>query len=188
MLIIGILTGVVLVLLFIVFRGNSVVVANFENKKQNNKKTTKPYEKKDKNTTNTTKTIYYKGKSNQYLVYQNDTLDNEKTEEKRKFEYQSIVIDLNTADTLDLQLVRGIGKVFAKRIYNYGKRLGGYHSKEQLREVYGINDTIFRKIASQITLQDSNVRKIDINTDNIKTLSNHPYIDYYLAKAIIQFR
>lgn len=187
---IGILTGVVLILLFIVFKGNNITILPLskENEKTYSKrhKTTKV--KTTDNTIKTTK-IFCKGKQNQYSSLSNNEIaDNTEKQDKKTFEKNIFVIDLNTADTLDLQLIRGVGKVFAKRIYNYGKRLGGYHDKNQLKEVKGINDTVFEKISSQIVLQDSNLRKIDINTDNIKTLYYHPYIDYYLAKAIIEFR
>lgn len=181
----------VLILLFIVFKGNNIAVLSID-KERNQTKIFKQSNTKAKEavgTIKTSQTYFHKGKQNQYtsLPYNKEINTTEKQHNKT-FEKKSFVIDLNTADTLDLQLIRGVGKVFAKRIYNYGKRLGGYCSKEQLKEVKGINDTVFEKISPQIILKDTNLRKIDINTDNIKNLYYHPYIDYYLAKAIIEFR
>jgi DNA uptake protein ComE-like DNA-binding protein len=99
-----------------------------------------------------------------------------------------LIFDLNQADTLDLQALRGIGPSYARRIYNYGKSLGGYVSLEQLKEVYGMNDTLYQKIIPFLKLEKIEPKKININTATIKELSNHPYIDFYLAKAIIKLR
>lgn len=104
------------------------------------------------------------------------------------FSKPSLIFDLNQADTLDLQALRGIGPSYARRIYNYGKRLGGYISLEQLKEVYGMNDTLYQKIIPYLKLEKIEPKKININTATIKELSNHPYIDFYLAKAIIKLR
>lgn len=104
------------------------------------------------------------------------------------FSKSSLIFDLNQADTLDLQALRGIGPSYARRIYNYGKRLGGYVSLEQLKEVYGMNDTLYQKIIPYLKLEKIEPKKININTATIKELSNHPYIDFYLAKAIIKLR
>lgn len=190
MFLIGILTGMVLILLFIVFKGNNVAVLSIDKEgkqkysKQSNTKITKT-----DSTIKTSKVYFHKGKQNQYTSQPyNEEVNTSEKQHNKTFEKKTFIIDLNTADTLDLQLIKGVGKVFAKRIYNYGKRLGGYYSKEQLKEVKGINDTIFKKISPQIILKDTNLRKIDVNTDNIKNLYYHPYIDYYLAKAIIEFR
>ena len=49
----------------------------------------------------------------------------------------SIIIELNNADTLSLTQIIGIGPSFAKRICSYRDKLGGYLYKEQLKEVYG---------------------------------------------------
>lgn len=104
------------------------------------------------------------------------------------FSKPSLIFDLNQADTLDLQALRGIGPSYARRIYNYGKRLGGYISLEQLKEVYGMNDTLYQKIIPYLKLEKIEPKKININTATIKQLSSHPYIDFYLAKAIIKLR
>lgn len=100
----------------------------------------------------------------------------------------SLIFDLNQADTLDLQSLRGIGPSYARRIYNYGKRLGGYINLEQLKEVYGMNDTLYKKIIPRLKLENIEPKKININTSTLKELSSHPYIDFYLAKAIIKLR
>jgi DNA uptake protein ComE-like DNA-binding protein len=141
--------------------------------------------------------------SNEDLAQRNEVLENQnqvsekqneerispiKVSPKSKEERESLVLDLNNCDTLDLQQIKGIGKVRATRIYKYGKRLGGYVSVEQLREVYGIDDEVFEMIKPYFKVSESKIRKVNINSDDVKYLTNHPYIDFQLAKALIRFR
>lgn len=97
-------------------------------------------------------------------------------------------IELNGADTLDLQDLYGIGPYFARGIVKYRNLLGGYVRKEQLLEVYGMNEDRYQSIAQHITIDTANIRKININTADYATLRRHPYIDAYQAKAIIKLR
>lgn len=97
------------------------------------------------------------------------------------------IFELNAADTLDLQRLRGIGPSYSRRIYNYGKKLGGYVKIEQLKEVYGMNDTLYKSIIPFLIVKP-NPSKININTSTIKQLNAHPYIDFFQAKAIIILR
>ena len=99
-----------------------------------------------------------------------------------------IILDLNEADSLDFQILKGIGPSYARRIYIYGKKLGGYVKIEQIKEVYGMTDTLYNSIFPYLKIEKINPTKLNINTSTIKELSSHPYIDFYLAKAIIKFR
>lgn len=100
---------------------------------------------------------------------------------------EKVIIEINAADTLDLQLLRGIGPSYSRRIYNYGKKLGGYVKIEQIKEVYGMNDTLYQSIVPFLIVKP-NPKKININTSTIKQLNAHPYIDFFQAKAIIRLR
>ncbi|MCB2222278.1 MAG: helix-hairpin-helix domain-containing protein [Bacteroidetes bacterium] len=104
------------------------------------------------------------------------------------FEKPMVVIEINTADTLDLQQLPGIGPAFASRIIKYRELLGGYHDKEQLLEVYGMDSLRYAAIAENLTVDPLPIRKININKASIKDLINHPYIEFYLAKSIITYR
>lgn len=93
-------------------------------------------------------------------------------------------IDLAIADTSMLKTVPGIGSYFARRIYDYGQRLGGYVSLDQLDEIED-----FPKEAKQyLTLGTSTVRKVNINTASLNDLKRHPYINYYQARTITDYR
>lgn len=100
----------------------------------------------------------------------------------------SVYLDLNTSDTLDLQEVRGVGKVRARNIYKYGQKLGGYISVNQLKEVYSIDSATFEQIKPHFYAGKTEIRKVNINSDDPKYLARHPYIDFALAKALIRFR
>lgn len=97
-------------------------------------------------------------------------------------------IELNSADSVELLKIRGVGPVFASRIIKYRRKLGGFTSVEQLQEVYGIDSSRFSQIASQVMTDSIDIIKININTATISELKKHPYLDYYLAKAIIDKR
>jgi competence protein ComEA len=98
------------------------------------------------------------------------------------------IIELNTADSNLLQNISGIGPVFSARIIKYRDLLGGYTSLKQLKEVYGINDTIYNKIKNYLKLDTTHVKKISVNDVPFKQLLKHPYIDYYQTKAIFNYK
>lgn len=98
------------------------------------------------------------------------------------------MVELNSADSLDLVQLYGIGPSYAKRILKYRDLLGGFVSKSQLWEVYGMDSVRYNLIAPHITVDAQNIRRMDINSAALDQLKRHPYIDYYQAKAIVQTR
>lgn len=96
-----------------------------------------------------------------------------------------ISVELNTADTLSLQAIYGIGPSYAKRIIGYRKLLGGYIRKSQLLEVYGLKQESYDLIKSQVSIDSSYIRKIAINRSSVARLKAHPYLNFYQAKAIV---
>ena len=50
------------------------------------------------------------------------------------------MIELNSADSARLTELKCIGASLARRIVNYRNRLGGFINKDQLKEVYGMDD------------------------------------------------
>jgi len=97
------------------------------------------------------------------------------------------IVDLNTADTTELQKLYGIGPVKARIISNYREKLGGFYSISQLHEVWGISDSLFESLKSHLTLSDSmHLRKINLNSTDVSGFK-HPYISHNLANIIINF-
>ncbi|WP_316745911.1 ComEA family DNA-binding protein [Pedobacter gandavensis] len=99
-----------------------------------------------------------------------------------------IMVALNTADTLELDRIRGIGKVFARRIVAYREQIGGFHQKEQLMEVFGIDSLKFQEIKGQVSVDPALVRKININTASAADFKRHPYLRYQQINALIAYR
>lgn len=102
--------------------------------------------------------------------------------------WADLVIDINTADTIQWQQIRGIGPVFSRRITSYRELLGGFYSTEQLREVYGMDSVRFDQILSHITTDSINLRKININTADFVTLVRHPYLNRNQVNSILRMR
>ena len=100
----------------------------------------------------------------------------------------AVMVDLNTADTIELDKVRGIGPAFARRIFKYRERVGGFDRKEQLLEVYGVDTVKYKEISSQIKLSSQPLTRIFINTIDFEKLSRSPYLKFKEVNAIIQFR
>ena len=91
---------------------------------------------------------------------------------------------LNTADTTELMTIPGIGPYYARRIVEYGRRLGGYVSVDQLDEIEGFPSESKRfLIVEEATPQQLNVNKLTLNE-----LKRHPYINFYQAKDITDYR
>ena len=93
-------------------------------------------------------------------------------------------IVLNTADTTELMKVPGIGNYYAKEIVRHGKWIGGYVSVDQLDEIKDFPQTAKKYfVVSHPTPQRLNINKL-----SLQELRRHPYINYYQAKAIIDYR
>lgn len=107
---------------------------------------------------------------------------------KHYVRHQKAPVELNTADTLQLQELSGIGPGFARRIVQYRHKLGGFYAKEQLTEVYGLSQEIYNKIKADVTVDATKIKKLNVNGGNIAWLKRHPYISYYEAKAIVDYR
>lgn len=97
-------------------------------------------------------------------------------------------VEINGADTIELDKIRGIGMVFANRIVKYRKRIGGFYKKEQLMEVFGLDSVKYNEIKGQVTLDTGKLKKININTAQFDDFKNHPYIKYKQVNALIQYR
>ena len=104
------------------------------------------------------------------------------------YKKEIIVIELNSADTFDLQRLRGIGPYFARRIIWYRNRLGGYNDKSQLLEVFGMDAERYHAISPNLTVNTDSVHPLDLNTITFKELMVHPYFPYGMAKAIMLYR
>ncbi len=105
-----------------------------------------------------------------------------------KLTVKDISIELNTADSIQLKQLPGIGDKLSKRIVKYRDILGGFYSLSQLKEVYGLNEQTILRIKDKLTLDSTKIRKLDVNFGDLSELSRHPYLQKNLARQIIKFR
>ena len=99
-----------------------------------------------------------------------------------------VMVELNAADSFDLQQLKGIGPGFARRIIGYRERLQGYFNKEQLLEVYGMDSSRYRAIAGQVTVNRDSIRPMNLNTVTFKEMIRHPYFPFHVTKSIMLYR
>ena len=93
-------------------------------------------------------------------------------------------VQLNTADTSALKHVPGIGSGFARRIVRYRQQLGGFISVEQLREINGFPESAL----GYFQLGKVQVSRLNVNQSTLNQLKAHPYLNFYQAKAITDYR
>jgi competence protein ComEA len=106
-----------------------------------------------------------------------------------KSESQEIpVIEINTADTFQLALLKGIGPVYARRICKYRDLVGGFYCLEQLTEVYGITKDLLEQIEPSIHIDTGQIRSINVNKADFGSLIRHPYINEYQIRSILSYR
>lgn len=98
------------------------------------------------------------------------------------------IIEINSANIATLSKIRGIGTTLATRINRYKERLGGFLYKEQLMEVYGIDSLKYNRIKDEVRINDSVVKKININNISFLQLRLFPYLNFNQANAIIEYR
>lgn len=91
---------------------------------------------------------------------------------------------LNTADTTQLRTVPGIGTYYAKEIVRHGQWLGGYVSVDQLDEIEGFP----QESKKYFVIQGASPKKLNVNKLTLQQLRKHPYINYYQAKTILDYR
>lgn len=103
------------------------------------------------------------------------------------------ILNLRTADTTELKMIRGIGSYRAKQIVRYREQLGGFASVEQLREIKALQplwaDSLSADSFLQHFLLDSiKVEPLRVNRARPEVLQRHPYLSFEQAKAIYELR
>lgn len=115
--------------------------------------------------------------------------------EKAARKKQKPLVELNSADSVELLSIRGVGPFYARQIIKYRERLGGYVRPEQLLELYKMDRERYEPIAEQITVDVSRAVRIDFKQlvlneekESVKSkrdfLGRHPYVGYRVLKGI----
>ena len=94
------------------------------------------------------------------------------------------VVSLNSADTTELKKIPGIGSRIARSIVNRRRLLGGFYQIEQLGEIR----LKAEKLRSWFSVDAGKIHRININKASVERMMHHPYISYYQAKVIAEYR
>ena len=94
------------------------------------------------------------------------------------------MVDANTADTTELKRIPGIASYRARKIEGYREKLGGFVNVEQVMESCELPDEVLHWFMLTTTV----TRKINVNSASVNKMMSHPYISFYKAKYIVEYR
>lgn len=97
--------------------------------------------------------------------------------------------DLNSVSSEELRHINGIGEVLSKRITRYRSKLNGFVNDVQLKDIYGLDYEVEERILQQYTVKNPpEIEKLDINRASVIALSEVVYLNYELARKIVNYR
>ncbi|MDR1112440.1 MAG: helix-hairpin-helix domain-containing protein [Bacteroidales bacterium] len=105
-----------------------------------------------------------------------------------KQQYTVMQLNLNRCDTGDIIVIPQFGAKRAQKLVEYRQKLGGFHSFEQLAEVYILQNIKTEHLAKYFFIDTTDIKKLEINNATYKELIAHPYFDAYLTKTILNYR
>ena len=101
-------------------------------------------------------------------------------------------LNLNSADSVELCQLRGVGAISAKAIIEYRKKLGGYVKIEQLSEIKQITERNFEQFYQKIYVDSVDITKIDVNFAPAEHLAvsllAHPYAGRLVVRKLLKNR
>ena len=100
-----------------------------------------------------------------------------------------VALDINEADSAAWERLPGIGEKLSSRIVRYRERLGGFVAVEQVKEVYGLRDSVFFVLSDRLVVEPGFVpKRLLLNAVDYPSLRRHPYVSHELAKALLAYR
>ena len=130
-------------------------------------------------------------KITEHIIFPQKKEKNEKVKIKKSDEKSAEklqIIDLNSADSILLISINGVGPFYSKQILEYRRKLGGFISYTQFSEIWGLEKLDINNFKNQTKIDTSLIKKININSATFDQLYSHPYINYKQSKAIINYR
>ena len=98
-------------------------------------------------------------------------------------------VDINKATLKDFTAIEGVDEYLSERIIKYRSKLQGFSFKEQLFEVWGLDEQMANKILSTFSIKNKPIiKKVNINTASFKEVLSNPYIDYELCIQIFDYK
>ena len=109
------------------------------------------------------------------------------TKTQKKFITKKVV-EINSADSVELVGLYRIGPATASRIIDYRNKLGGFLKLEQLTEIWGFDEDVLYDLNGKVTVDASKAIIYNINKVSADELKTHPYFKYKLSNAIVNYR
>lgn len=99
------------------------------------------------------------------------------------------LLDINKADSAAFDSLPGIGGWFASNMVRHREELGGYNSKEQLMNIYRMDEERYSKISDLVFVSEKDAVPFRLWSLPADSLKLHPYIrSWQTARDIITYR
>ncbi|MAR68090.1 MAG: hypothetical protein CL833_12660 [Crocinitomicaceae bacterium] len=108
--------------------------------------------------------------------------------EKSIHRKKKTILNINSCDSTQLIALPGIGSYRAHKILKFRNLLGGFNTKNQVLETYGIDSSVFIQIQDYIRVEENSWSRIDLNSASLELLEKHPYISNKTAESIVFHR
>lgn len=103
-------------------------------------------------------------------------------------ENKDTILNLRTADTVELKMIHGIGSYRARQIVRYREQLGGFVSVEQVLEAKGMENVDVDSLLAHFWIDSVKIEAMNVNSVGVQRLSRHPYLRFEQAQAIYELR
>lgn len=103
-------------------------------------------------------------------------------------ENKDTILNLRTADTVELKMIHGIGSYRARQIVRYREQLGGFVSVEQVLEAKGMENVEADSLLAHFWIDSVKIEPMNVNSVGVQRLSRHPYLRFEQAQAIYELR
>jgi len=97
-------------------------------------------------------------------------------------------VDINRADSATLAGLYGITPKMAQRMLRVRETFGGFHSLEQVKDLYGFHLPNYEKLSAQAYAGPANIRPLNVNYCTFKELLAVPGMNYDAVKTIMNYR
>lgn len=97
-------------------------------------------------------------------------------------------ISINSCDSIAIQALPGIGPVRSARIIKYRNLMGGFVSKDQFYNIYGMDSLSLSSLMKYAEIKHDDLVKIKINQIGLEDLSKHPLFNSRISRQIINYR